>query len=358
MATITHRPRRLDIDAGVADSITITVTVEEGGSAKDISGWSLSARNATVSFTTDGTDGQFDVVPDTASAGSYEWRVWNGDRRLLAGDLEVSEEPVGTSGANTDVTLTIDSADNITLDTGELATESYVDTVADERPVLYLPGATGNYVSTPDHADLDITSDIDLRAAVALDDWTPASPMTLIGKWVQTSDDRQYLVRILSAGTIDLNWSTDGTSGTALNEQSTTAPTVTDGDLLLVRATLDVDNGSGGYDVKFYTKAAPVGVVNDDLLDDTGWTQLGTTVTGGSTTSIGALAGDLEVGTFNGGANGPMAGQVYAGAVLDGIGGTTAANFRADVGNVGPRYRDSTGKVWTFNGSAWSWTER
>ena len=48
---------------------------------------------------------------------------------------------------------------------------------------LRLPGVAGNYVCTPDAADISITGDIDLRAKVTLDGWTPAAEKNFLGKW-------------------------------------------------------------------------------------------------------------------------------------------------------------------------------
>ena len=222
-----------------------------------------------------------------------------------------------------------------------------------DLPVLYLSGTAGNYPSTPDHADISVTGDIDLRVDVALDDWTPAAQGYLINK-NNFGSDRSYYFYVTTDGKLVLTVSPDGTAGTLKIATSTVAVAATagvsDGGRLQVRVTLDVDNGAAGYDVKFYYRT------DGDIESSTGWTQLGTTVTGAGTTSIFNGTQDLVVGNNpNGNA---IIGRVYRAQVYSGIGGTLAADFRGDLGNVGPRYRDSTGKVWTFNGSAYSWTER
>lgn len=208
------------------------------------------------------------------------------------------------------------------------------------RTALYLPGTAGNFVTTPAHASLDITGDLDLRILVALDDWTPAANQGLIRKR-GASGQFGYYFHVLAGGSLRLRWSPDGT--TELTADSI-VPAATDGSPLWLRVTLDVDNGSGGYAVKFWT--APATIENPTAAD---FTQIGPMTTGGATTSIFANTAALEVGQLD-----PMAGWVQRAKVLDGLDGTVVADYRADA-PMGPRYRDRTGKVWTLTGSAWSW---
>jgi hypothetical protein len=179
---------------------------------------------------------------------------------------------------------------------------------------LYLPGITGNWASTPDAAVLDITGDIDLRAKVALDDWTPAAVQAFVSK--RTSAQIAFSFDIAITGELVLNWSTDGTAVNGVT--SSVATGVADGATKWVRATLDVDNGNSENEVKFF------------LSDDgTNWTQLGTTITTAGTTSIFSSTAVLGVGARQQG-NGITAarGKFFRAQVLDGIGGTVA--FDAD----------------------------
>lgn len=182
---------------------------------------------------------------------------------------------------------------------------------------LVLNGVAGNYASAPDSASLSVTGDIDLRVQVALADWTPATANTLIGKIISATNNRSYLLGVNTNGTFKLVWSTDGAAGTAVTVNSTVAPTVSDFSTLWVRVTLDVDNGSGGYTVIFYTSS-----------DGSTWTQLGASVVGGSTTSIFNGTAPLEVGAFNVGANEILAGIIYRAQIYNGINGTLV--FDAD----------------------------
>ena len=45
----------------------------------------------------------------------------------------------------------------------------------EDRGYVYLPGVAGNNLTAPDDNSLDITGDIDVRAQIAMDDWTPGA---------------------------------------------------------------------------------------------------------------------------------------------------------------------------------------
>jgi hypothetical protein len=178
---------------------------------------------------------------------------------------------------------------------------------------LYLPGAAGNYASTPDSAALDITGDLDLIAWCALDDWTPAASNVLISKFFGAGT-YSYELLIAPSGFVQLRWSADGT--TILTRNSTVAMTTTDGTATYVRATLDVDNGAGGHDVTFYT--------SPNLVT---WTPIGTVVTTAGVTSVFASTANLFVGSRTD-TGSPATGKFYRAIVRNGIGGTTV--FDAD----------------------------
>jgi hypothetical protein len=202
-----------------------------------------------------------------------------------------------------------------------------------------LNGVTGNYLSVPDATNLDITGDIDIRAQVSLDDWTPATAATVIAK-EQTTTTRSYRLTVNTSGTLSLFWTTDGT--TLLTATSTIAPTVADGATLWIRATLDVNNGASGRDIQFFTSN-----------DGSSWTQLGTTVTQAGTTSIYSGTSQIEIGSRVAGTTEVMTGNFYRAQVLDGIGGTTVLDV-----NIATDYKASnedtftatTGQTVTVNG--------
>lgn len=211
-------------------------------------------------------------------------------------------------------------------------------------PTLDVTATSGDYASTPDHSSLDITGDLDIRADVALDDWQ-AGLVYLISKYVTSTNQRSYGLRVDGDGNLNLIWSPDGSSFE--NHDSTTSvlsrlpagPTKR----LAVRATLDVSNESGVYELKFWTAAC---------LDGT-WSQLGDTITGAASTSIFNSTSDLIINGHSDGTSALFAGSVYAVQVRDGINGAVVASPRfqnQDPGDTG--LTDVAGRVWTVNGGA------
>jgi hypothetical protein len=221
------------------------------------------------------------------------------------------------------------------------------DPVATEGLALDLPGASGDYASTPDSAAVSVTGDLDIRAHVALDDWTPASNNMLVAKFFETGYERSYFLAWLTNSGLQLLWSSDGAGTGQQNANSTglitTATGLSSGDIH-IRATLDVDDGAAGRIVQFFWS-----------LDGVTWTQLGADVTGAAT-SIADTDSLLTIGAGrNTGSLYPATGEVYSAQVYDGIDGTLAADFNptrdATLG-ASTVTSSTTGEVWTINGSA------
>ena len=183
---------------------------------------------------------------------------------------------------------------------------------------VYLSGAASNYMSVADNPPLDVTGDIDIRVNVALDDWTPGALTALVTKW--NAGQYAYYFGIASNNRFQFYWSADGTN--IVNTSgvvSSVAPTVTDGSPLWVRVTLDVDNGAGGNDTKFWTST-----------DGTNWTQLGTTTTLSGTTSIFSGSASVFIGVGQTGAQ-PAKGKFFRSIIKNGIDGTTVLDADASV---------------------------
>lgn len=205
----------------------------------------------------------------------------------------------------------------------------------------FIPGINGNYLSVPDAANLDITGNIDIRAQIALDDWTPATDNVIIAK-ASSASTRSYKLSITSAGRIRLSWSTNGS--TWIDRDSTVSTGVSNRGIKWIRATIDVDNSLGQHEVRFYTA--------DDGFT---WTQLGTTVVTSGVTSIFSSTSPVEIGSENTGQN-CMLGKVFVAQILNEIEGTTVlrvdipVNVSSIAGNVNS-FTATTSQTVTVNRS-------
>ena len=202
---------------------------------------------------------------------------------------------------------------------------------------LQLPGTSGNTATTPDAAALDIVGDIDIRAKIAPDDWTPAAASAIVAKFTATGNQRSYSLLLSTAGALVLEFSVDGT---AVITKTSTANlgALAASAVKWVRATMDVDNGASGYTVRFYSSD-----------DGSTWTQLGADVVTATATSIFASTAVLELGGRTGGTTDLFAGKIFEAEVQTGIAGTAVAHPVATTSGI----TDATGLVWTVNGTAY-----
>lgn len=193
-----------------------------------------------------------------------------------------------------------------------------------------LPGTTGSYVQTPDHASLDITGDIDIRAEII--DVTGSGNRALLSKWGPAAQN-SYEWRESGFGQNQLVWSTDGTA--ALTDDL--APL---GEPVAFRVTMAVASGT-------ITSLKS----SDGTLDGT-WVQVDQDVVGA--TSIFASTTPLRVGArSNAAGDNAITGQLRRLQLRNGIDGTIVAD--PDFRFLAPgttSFTDSTGKLWTFVGDA------
>ncbi|MFE6079966.1 hypothetical protein [Streptomyces virginiae] len=200
------------------------------------------------------------------------------------------------------------------------------------------PGVEGR-ATTPDAAALDITGDIDIRFDITPDAWgsiTNAQRRGVMGKWGAVGQ-QSWRVTLSDGGKVVLIWTPDGTNpvGSSTDVPLPFAP----GQRGAVRATLDVNNGSGGWTATYYTAATLAGP----------WTQLGTPqVTTSGTTSIFNSTAPLEVGTLDSEAFDTLSGEIHAVEVRSGIGGSVVANPNFAGQTVGATvFADAAGRTWT-----------
>lgn len=216
-------------------------------------------------------------------------------------------------------------------------------------------GATG-YTNGVDHADYDITADVELGGAAMLTDYTPAANSVLVGKYVGAANQRSYRLSVRTDGTLRLEWSVTG--NTVLNATSTVAITtvVAGGAYILFKTTMDVDDGSSNRVIKFWWRTFYPLTYLVDLIATTGWTQLGATVTTAGTTSIFASTALLRAGASFSGAGVAedfwLNGKIAAVMVKNGLDGTVVASpdFNRTTGET--VFTDSFNRTWTPQSTA------
>lgn len=309
-------------------------------------GASVSIAAGAIFDTTDGLRVGINGFAAVALAGIvYQVQILNG----INGPVVALMDP--RQASETTTTWTSGTGEVWTINGGAQLVGNYslFQNTASARPAVlgwdglnygYLNGVAGNYYSTPDSTAVDITGDLDLRILLAMPDWTPSADSAVLSKYTTTGNQRSYRLAVLSSsGQLFFQWSADGV--VASSATSTAAPTVSDGQALWVRVTLDVDNGAAGNTVTFYTSTNGVT-----------WTQLGTPVVGVGTTSLFVSTAVVEVGSLTAGTLQPLSARVFRAQVYNGIGGTLVADFNPGNYVTGTTFVAATGETWTLNGAS------
>jgi hypothetical protein len=199
----------------------------------------------------------------------------------------------------------------------------------------------GDKITCPDAPALGITGDLDVRIDLEMDDWW--RDCGLAAKYTATGDQRSWMLGMDAFG-LYLRWSPNGTLGAAIDARSTVPVPVPVSGRLTLRATLDVNNGSGGWTVTFYTGPGLAGP----------WTQLGNPVTGAGVTSVYDSTSIVEVGDSIFVAVQPVAGCVYGFELRNGINGSVVANPNFTIQTPGATsFADTVGSpnTWTVQGN-------
>jgi hypothetical protein len=208
-------------------------------------------------------------------------------------------------------------------------------------PWAQMGGATGDKLSTPDAAVLAVT-DLDLRIDVALEDWT--AQCELAGRYTVTGDNRSWALAIAGTGQAQFLWSPDGTLASRIAQFSTIPIAAYNGQRLALRVTLDVNNGAGGYELRFYTGRT---------VDDTEWHLLGDPITGASTTAVFDGTAGIELGDIASLTDPGLNGKLYAFQLRSGIAGTKVVDMAVSAGTAGgTSFTGATGETWTVAGGA------
>jgi hypothetical protein len=184
-----------------------------------------------------------------------------------------------------------------------------------------------------------VTEDLEIEVDIAADDYTPEGFATLTSQRNDgAAETTAHQLRILTDGRVQLLLVNPDAPSIYITDNISTVPIgAVDGSRIKVRASLDVDNGAGGHDVKFF--------VND--------VQLGATVTtAGITCFQSPLSTPLRVGAI--GAGESFKGKIYRAEVRYGIGAAPRAVFDASDGkHLATSFVSSeTGETWTMKGNA------
>lgn len=205
---------------------------------------------------------------------------------------------------------------------------------------LELDGDASGYVSTPHASALNITGDIDVRFEFDADMTDVAQHIGLFGKWGSSAATRSWALRHY-AGLLIFDWvNASAVQFNAIGVIERFAGAA-------VRVTLDVDNGAGGYTVRFYQA---------ETIDGP-WTQLYGDIVGSGTTAIqAATSSPVTIGVSDPSVTPPrrpFTGTATRFQVRDGIDGTLVADcdFRGQADGA-TSFVDSTGLTWTVNGTA------
>lgn len=187
---------------------------------------------------------------------------------------------------------------------------------------LILSGATSNGTTTSDYAASRPTGDLEIVARIAAADWTPGASSTIVVSGTSAAATQNYRLSLHNTGALLLERYVSG-GGASLRYAYSTLPVPSnDGEWIWIKATVDIDNGSGGTDFYFYT-------ASDSNTEPSSWTQLGTKVTTsvdgtgvGNSNTTGLFVGQQSSG------NNPWTGSIKRVIVRNGIGGTIV--FDAD----------------------------
>jgi len=212
---------------------------------------------------------------------------------------------------------------------------------------LWLPGASGEYVSIPDPGTV---TDFFVGVWLSRADWTQAGGSTIASQWGSIGQ-RSWSFRIDGSGFPVLFVSADGTA-TTLSVTASAGYGFTDGTGHWVGVGYDADSGGGNYSLKFYdggtSPAGPVWAMlglertgaSVAVNDGTSNVEVGSVAAGTSEVWIGGLRRFLFYGSFDRSTS-PLIDANFAALTEAEV---TAAAFTDDA---------ATPNTVTLNGSGW-----
>jgi hypothetical protein len=208
-------------------------------------------------------------------------------------------------------------------------------------------GVSASHLSTPSSAGLDLSGDLDVRVDIAPEQWHTGTNVNIANRWDGTVNERGWSLQISMQGAPVLLWSTDGTAETIVTAAGLLP--AHNGQRMALRAVLDVDNGAGGYEVRFYTG------IDASATDESAWRLLGEPVVGSGTTSINNPDTAVAFGARPTSVNPGIAGRLFRMQLRDGINGPVLADADTSVAAVGAAgFEDAAGRTWTANQTTFS----
>lgn len=337
----------------VSSGETLTIRVGEGGNPLA----QLSTFNGASSYVKRGNSV---LVEALGGLGAEQFAVTGvggdgnlgvGAVRFSGGDGGARESEIGAGGGGGgSATSTADGDDGTAGALGIGGTGGAGEGVGgdggNQPPGLRLPGGSGNYASTPHSATIALTGDLDVRALISSNDWASGTQVGLVGKWTLTGNQRSWLFARGVDGHLQLYTSTNG-SGSVLTSSDDVVP-VGSGPLL-VRATLDADNGAAGRTITFYTATASATGIQTGP-----WTTLGPTkVVATAITLFNATGAPLEIGSWDTGTSNNLTGIAHQVQLYSGIAGTLVADPDLTAQPTDTvSFVDSTGLTWTRFGTS------
>jgi hypothetical protein len=210
---------------------------------------------------------------------------------------------------------------------------------------LELDGS-GDLISTPHVSTLGITGDIEWRWEVEFGTIGFPTIMTVASKW-DASNQGSWILQHqdnVNFGTPRIIWTPNGTVGSQIIGSANAAPPWDLSNRLAFKATLDVNDGAGNWDLNFYWALRHGGP----------YTQLGTTATGVGVTSLfNTTSAPLRIGAHSGTSE-PFDGLVYEFDLYNGLAGTDRRvdlNLRNYAAGT-PAITDAAGRAYSYIGNA------
>lgn len=212
------------------------------------------------------------------------------------------------------------------------------------------PNQTDSAITAPDSVATSITGDIDIRTDVEEREQIGNAYGTrpLVTKWNTTGNQRTYTLSLIESPlAVDCDqlvwaWSSAGTAttGTATSDPFSMAILRRPGRRVTFRVTFDVDNGAAGNTATFYYGESVDGP----------WTQIGSPIVTAGTTSLFNSTATTAFGSDGVIGGDSIYGNLYAGKILNGIGGTVVASPTLTSQTPGASsFVDAQGNTWTKN---------